>query len=138
MKCLSRAKLCGMLYILLAAAPLLLAQAGGMQGPQSGNAPPRTVSPPIQVRLSGCLKANDHGGYYITDQNGDTWELIPGNNVDLAEHVYHSVIVTGKPASLAPQKEMKSESGEKAEAEGCPRHQLRVLTLKMLSPSCTR
>jgi hypothetical protein len=89
------------------------------------------MSPPIQVAVTGCLKRGNEGGFRIT-QNGTTWRLI-AKDVDLAGQLNHVVTVTGKLAPLPPQ------PGENSENEaGNPSHGLRVLTLKMLSNSCTR
>lgn len=92
---------------------------------------PGTMSPPIQILLTGCLRRSNSGGYRLTDQNGTTWELT-SHNVNLAEHVFHAVSVTGKPTTPATPQNDKSESNSS------PSRSLQVLTLKVLSPSCTR
>ncbi len=110
------------------------AQSSETQSGQSDANPPRTMSPPIQISLTGCLKRGNVGGYRLTDQNGITWMLI-SKDVDLAEHLNHVVTVTGKPAPLPPQQ----QGADSQQSEGSnPAHGLRVLTVKMLSNSCTR
>lgn len=107
------------------------AQSSATPGGQSETTPPSTMSPPIQVAVTGCLKRGNEGGFRIT-QNGTTWRLI-AKDVDLAGHLNHVVTVTGKLAPLPPQQGANSEN-----EAGNPSHGLRVLTLKMLSNSCTR
>jgi hypothetical protein len=100
--------------------------------------PPGTVTTPLQISVTGCLKkGHEAGGYFITDQNGTTWELTPGN-VNLAEQVNHSVQIAGKPITATAKQEAKMGADEKTEAAGNKVHDLRVVSLKMLSPSCTR
>jgi len=78
--------------------------------------------------VRGCLKrGNQAGTYVISDQNGTTWELVSGSNdVDLSKHIFHSVTLTGKEVPVAEK------------PEEAPRHELRVLSLQVLSRSCTR
>lgn len=129
----------GVCLLLLSLSPILSAQSGGTQSDQAGTPPPGTVSNHHQILITGCLKRGNEsgGGYYITDQNGKTWELLP-NGIDLAAHVNHSVSIAGKEATASKQQEAKKESSEKTEAGGNPPADLRVMSLKMLSPSCTR
>lgn len=113
------------------------AQLGGTQYGQSDTNPPRTASPPIQIAVTGCLKRGNEGGYRLTDQNGTTWQLT-SQTVDLGEHLNHVVTVTGKPAPTPKQQEANSQQSGAPEAGSKPSPGLRVLTLKMLSNSCTR
>jgi hypothetical protein len=71
----------------------------------------------------------------MADLNGNMWEL-KSSTVDLSQQVNHSVVVTGKPIdSSSPQ----LTPGQPAEAaHSGPKYVLQVLTLRMLSPSCTR
>ncbi len=94
------------------------------------------MTPPLQILVSGCLKrGNQSGEYYLSDQNGTIWKLT-SSSVNLAEHVQHSVTVTGKPISN-PQPPADNGQAGKTESSN-PQPGLRVLTLKMLSSSCTR
>ncbi|MGB8889695.1 MAG: hypothetical protein WCC87_23430 [Candidatus Korobacteraceae bacterium] len=116
--------------------PLLAAQSGS-QNAQSGASPGGTVTTPLQVAVTGCLRrGGESGGYYISDQNGTTWKLT-SSSVNLAEHVQHSVMVTGKPIANT-QEQGSNNQGSKTEAGSKAQPSLRVLTLKVLSPSCTR
>jgi hypothetical protein len=115
----------------------LHAQSTATPGGQSDTNPPRTASPPIQIAVTGCLKRGNEGGYRLTDRNGTTWQLT-SDTVNLAEHLNHSVTVTGKPATTAKQQEASGQQGGTAEPGSKPSPGLRVLTLSMLSNSCTR
>ena len=95
------------------------------------------MSPPLQMAVTGCLKRSNDGGYRITDQNSTTW-LLTSNTLDLAEHLNHVVTVTGKPAPTPQQPEANSSQVGTTDAATKPSPGLRVLTLKMLSNSCTR
>jgi hypothetical protein len=119
---------------LLSLARCCCAQSGGEQSGQV-TSPPANISTPHQILLTGCLKRDSNARYYMTDQNGKTWELF-SENINLAAHVYHSVTITGKEAPK--QQEDRSQQSEASKAGGVPAIELRVITLKMLSPSCTR
>ena len=110
---------------------LMMTQANGQDTHPAGN-PGGTVTSPLQIAVSGCLKYTDKSGEYsIMDNEGRIWKLLPGG-VSLAEEVNHRVMITAKP-----------ETTNQAQTENLqdPRRQqvgLRVLTVKMLSASCAR
>ena len=125
--------------VILAVLSLVLsiqAQSSATPGGQSDTNPPRTISPPIQIAVTGCLKRSNEGGYRLTDQNGTTW-LLTSDKVNLAEQLNHSVTVTGKPVTT-PKQEASGQQGGTAEGASKRTPGLRVLTLNMLSNSCTR
>lgn len=127
-----------LLIAMLIPGPVCSAQNSGTQSSQPGNMP-NMASPPIRVRVSGCLKrGNESGGFYLKDENGRTWEIIPANGVNLADHINQSVVIIGRPAELGQQQETQKESSEQAEGAGTQHSDLRVMTIEMLSPSCTR
>jgi hypothetical protein len=101
---------------------------------QSAANPPGTATPPLQVLVTGCLKRSSDGGYYLTDANGTTWQL-SSDSMNLGDHVMHVVSVAGKPATLA--KSEPSQGGKPDAADNSARS-LSVVTLKMVSNSCTR
>ncbi len=113
------------------------AQSSATPGGQSDANQPGTASPPIQIAVTGCLKRSNEGGYRLTDHNGTTW-LLTSDKVNLAEHLNQVVAVTGKPAMPPKQQEASSQQGGTAEGGNKPTPGLRVLTLSMLSNSCTR
>lgn len=96
----------------------------------------RTVTPPLLVNVTGCLKKNGtSGGYYIADRDGRRWELT-SNKVDLAKQVFHTVSVSGHPSAGSKMQEGKSEQSQTP--EGNRNFTLDVTELEMVSPSCTR
>lgn len=110
-------------FVFLGLCPLLLTQSGGGQDMQSGVNPGGSVTNPLQIAVTGCLKRGAGGEYYIADKNGTTWKLVP-NGVNLGEHVNHSVMVTGKPATNAEQQGSNEQGGK-------PQVGLRVLTVDL-------
>lgn len=96
----------------------------------------RTVTTPLLVNVTGCLKkSGTSGGYYIADQNGGTWELT-SKKVDLAKQVFHTVSVSGHPSAPSKMREGTSEQSQKP--KGNQTFTLDVTELEMVSPSCTR
>jgi len=86
------------------------------------------------VSATGCLqKGQEHGGYYLTDENGKTWELMGSG---LASHVGHKVTVSGSEMEASKAHETKVESAEKAEAGSNQHADLKVTNVKMVSESC--
>ena len=117
--------------------PLLLYGQDTMQNDQSGMGQ-KTASTHHTINVTGCLKkGSEEGGYYITDQNGTTWEL-SSKAVDLSEHVNHVVSVSGHEMPRSKADEEKTEPSEKSESAGNKYFDLKVAQLKMVSPSCTR
>jgi len=114
--------------------PSSIGQNSVMQKNQPGGG---YATPPIQIRIMGCLKRAENGGYYLKDQNGHIWELV-ANKVDLAGQVEHSVAIDGKPAALSHSAPAERESEPQSGSGGNHSTELHVLSLKMLSPSCTR
>src|SRR5271166_4465032 len=94
----------------------------------------RTVTHPLQVNVTGCLKRSSQtGGYYVADQNGRTWELT-SKKVDLAKHMSHVVSVSGHPSAGPQTPEGKSEPGQTPEG-GTQHFALDVTELEMVSNS---
>ena len=117
--------------------PLLVYGQDTMQNDQSGMGQ-KTASTHHMINVTGCLKkGSEAGGYYITDQNGTTWEL-SSKIVDLSEHVNHVVSVAGHEMPRSKTDEAKTEPSEKSESGGNKYFDLKVAQLTMVSPSCTR
>ena len=117
------------LSLSLLAFPLFLAaqQSGSMD--QSGSSMQGNT-----VTATGCLEqGQEQGGYYLTDNNGKTWELTGSG---LAKHVNHTVTVTGSEMQRPDSQESKVMSSEKSEAGGSQYSDLKVTDLKMVSNSC--
>jgi len=123
-------------FALLGLCPLLPAQFITGQDMQSGvNPGGTTVTTPLQIAVSGCLKRGaERNGYYIADKNGTTWQLVP-NGVNLAEHLNHNVMITGKPDTNANQ-QSHNDQNRKTGQDGKPQVSVRVLTVKTLGVSC--
>ena len=100
-------------------------------GAQSAGPPPGSAH---QIEITGCLKrGNQPGTYSITDANGSTWNVIAGDSgTDLSKHIFHVVAIAGTEAAVPKSGDANSSQ----QAERLP--QLRVLSLRMLSNSCTR
>jgi len=89
------------------------------------------------MSVTGCLKqGTDKGGYYIM-ADGKMYEVM-GHGVNLAEHVGHTVTVTGHTVKLSEAQEAKKEASEKAEAGSSPYEDFQVTSLKMVSSSCSQ
>jgi hypothetical protein len=89
-----------------------------------------------QESATGCLsKGEEPRGFSLKDESGKTWELM-STNVKLADHVGHTVTVTGIQTKQSKTKEEKMEASEQKEAGGQPYSDLNVTKLKMVSESC--
>jgi hypothetical protein len=116
------------LAIMTAAAPLQ-AQSAAPHGAQSSGEDAGRANPSNQVQATGCLRRGNDGGYYLTDHSGQTWAL-SSTTVDLSQHVMHSVSITGRPT--------KPQPGETQSSNGNPSLPMEVVSLTVLSRSCTR
>ncbi len=116
----------GCVLLVLGSCPAVHAQT--QRAPQ----PTPNITTPHQVAVTGCLRrAGMPGTYAITDETGTTWVLTSNSaDIDLSRQVMHVVAVTGK--------EAPGGSSPNDGQPGNPPRSLRVLTLKTLSPSCTR
>ena len=87
-----------------------------------------------QMTVTGCLKqGTDAHGYYITGQDGTMYEVM---GKGLAEHVGHTVTVSGMEVQLPEAQEQKKEASEKSEAGGSKHVDMKVSNVKMVSTSC--
>ncbi|HEY1263662.1 MAG TPA: hypothetical protein VGF06_09070 [Terriglobales bacterium] len=92
--------------------------------------------------VTGCLAQGDSAGeYMLTATDGSMWEL-KSDSVPLAEHVGHTVAVTGA-IENASAHEMKEGAKDAAAATGMKKHNhergdLKVSDLKMVSDSCSK
>jgi hypothetical protein len=109
---------------------------GQENSPNSQPNPDRTAKSGVLVNVTGCLKKTASGGYYVSDQQGRTWELT-SKKVDLAKQVFHTVSVSGHPSSTVQPQEGKSEQDRTPQADD-RRFALDVTELEMVSNSCTR
>jgi hypothetical protein len=104
---------------------------------------PATTAKPMHSKtaVTGCLQKGDSADEFaITGEDGKTWEL-RSHTVKLAEHVGHTVTITGVPhheTKAEEAKEAKTEGKESKEAEANEAGDLRVTSLKMVSDSCKK
>jgi len=110
---------------------------------QETAAPAKTTAKPMHpaITVTGCLQKGESADEFaITGKNGKTWELRSGT-VKLAEHVGHTVTITGArhhETKAEEAKEQKTETKENKEAEAKEAGDLRVTSLKMVSDSCKK
>ncbi|HVZ16720.1 MAG TPA: hypothetical protein VG897_06365 [Terriglobales bacterium] len=97
----------------------------------AGDKSPQTVT--------GCLqKGTEATGFYIIDANNTHWELYPAENVSLADHVGHTITVTGPIVKRTEAQEKVSQPFEKKEIGAGGHHDLQVSDVKMVSESCSK
>jgi len=90
--------------------------------------------------VTGCLAKGDSAKEFVlTGNDGSTWE-VRSSNVDLAEHVGHTVTATGV-VSNAKMHNMKEDAKDAAKDSGMKKDDsehghLKVTAVKMVSESC--
>src|SRR5262249_1139791 len=104
-------------------------------------AAPLTSAAPMQDKsasvrtLTGCLSSSDKAGVYnLLAEDGSTWE-VRSKTVKLADHVGHTVKVTGKvwhPDSHGAKEKAKDATDPNASEHG----HLAVSAVDMVSESC--
>ena len=111
---------------------------------QAQEAPaPATTAKPMhsQTTVTGCLQKGESANEFaIAGEDGKTWEL-SSKTVKLAEHVGHTVTISGVPhheTKAEEATEAKTEGKETKEAEAKEAGDLRVTSLKMVSDSCKK
>jgi hypothetical protein len=110
----------------------MLGQSGSDMGQMGQNG--SSMNSGHDMSATGCLqKGQENGGYYLTDENGKTWELMGSG---LSAHVGHKVMVTGHEMEGSKSHESKVESAEKAEYGSNQHADLKVTNVKMVSESC--
>lgn len=88
-------------------------------------------------KVTGCLqKGEEAGGMYVISTEDKHYELYPAKGVDLAEHVGHTVTVTGTEAHRSATQEEKSQPHEKQEASGKQHADLQVTKVEHVSEAC--
>lgn len=122
-------------HLLLGLCLLLLPVAlVAQQGAPSMDQPAMSNGNSQSVTATGCLqKGSEAGGYYLTGDDGKTWEL---TGQGLSSHVGHKITVTGQQMQRSTSQEQKVESSEKTEAGGNQYGDLRVSKVQMVSASC--
>jgi hypothetical protein len=88
--------------------------------------------------ITGCLQkgTEDYGGFFLLSTDNKHWELYPTSDVALADHVGHTVTVTGTVTHRSKAQEEKSQPSEQKEISGKKHADLQVTSVKMVSESC--
>jgi hypothetical protein len=89
--------------------------------------------------ITGCIeKGSETEGYYLISNGKKHWELYPESGVSLAEHVGHTVTVTGTVAHRSAEQEKASQPTEKEEAGNKQHADLNVTSVKHVSDTCKK
>ncbi len=89
--------------------------------------------------VTGCLqKGTEPAGFFLISTDNKHWELYSNKDVALAEHVGHTVTVTGTLAHRSKAQEEKSQPHEQKEASGKQHDDLQVSSVKMVSATCSK
>jgi hypothetical protein len=89
--------------------------------------------------ITGCLqKGSESEGYYLISNKGKHWELYPASDVSLADHVGHTVTVTGTVAHRSAEQEEKTQPSEKKETGTRKHADLQVSSVKHVSETCSK
>ncbi len=89
--------------------------------------------------VTGCLqKGTEPVGFFLISTEDKHWELYTNPDVSLAEHVGHTITVTGTVAHRSKAQEEKSQPHEKKEIAGKQHADLQVSSVKMVSATCSK
>jgi len=88
--------------------------------------------------VTGCLQkgVEPNGGFYLITDKNKHLELYDGGNVGLADHVGHTVSVTGTTPQRSADQEKVSQPYEKQETGARKHADFQVSSLKMVSDKC--
>ena len=89
------------------------------------------------MSVTGCLKqGTDTGGYYIV-ANGKMYEVM-AHGVNLAEHVGHTVTVTGHGVKLPEARRPRRKPAKNRKLAAVLTRTFRATSLKMVSTNCSQ
>lgn len=89
--------------------------------------------------VTGCLqKGSEPGGFFLISTEDKHWELYSNADVSLADHVGHTIAVTGTLAHRSKAQEAKSQPYEQKEIAGKKHNDLQVSSVKMVSANCSK
>jgi hypothetical protein len=88
------------------------------------------------IAASALQKGDQPDEFSITGEDGKSWDL-RSSTVKLSDHVGHQVTVTGSPTRETKAEEKKEGQVQNAGQKG-ELGELRVISLKMVSQSCTK
>ena len=119
----------GWIVVLVILSAALLYAAPQMSGDKSSG----------QKTVTGCLeKGQESQGFFLVTKAGEHWELYPSSGVSLADHVGHTVTVTGTVAHRTEAQEQKTRPTEKQEAGSRAHADLQVSSVKHVSDTCSK
>jgi hypothetical protein len=94
---------------------------------------------PATQTVTGCLqKGTEPAGVFLISTDDKHWELYSDKDVALADHVGHTITVTGTVAHRSKAQEEKSQPHEKKEIGGKQHADLQVSSVKMVSATCSK
>ena len=89
--------------------------------------------------VTGCLqKGTEPVGFFLISTDNKHWELYSNKDVALADHVGHTVTVTGTLAHRSKAQEDKSQPHEQKEMAGRQHDDLQESSVKMVSTTCSK
>lgn len=89
--------------------------------------------------ITGCLqKGSESEGFFLIDKAGKHWELYTAPDVSLADHVGHTVTVTGTVAHRTKDQEAVSQPNEKKEMGARKHDDLQVTSMKHVADTCSK
>jgi ABC-type sugar transport system substrate-binding protein len=89
--------------------------------------------------VTGCVQqGQETNGFFLVTSDGKHWELYPSGDVSLAEHVGHTVTVTGSTMHRTAAQEKVSQPFEKKEIAGKDHGDWQVTSVKMVSETCSK
>src|SRR5664279_6654003 len=94
---------------------------------------------PATQTVTGCLqKGTEPVGFFLISTEDKHWELYSDKDVALADHIGHTITVTGTVAHRSKAQEEKSKPHEKKEIGGKQHADLQVSSVKMVSATCRK
>jgi hypothetical protein len=94
---------------------------------------------PTTQTITGCLqKGLEPGGFFLIGANDKHWELYENSKVPLANHVGQTVTVTGTLHHRSAAQEAESQPYEKQETGTRKHSDFQVLSVKMVSETCSK
>ena len=94
---------------------------------------------PATQTVTGCLqKGTEPVGFFLISTEDKHWELYSDKDVALADHIGHTITVTGTVAHRSKAQEEKSQPHEKKEIGGKQHADLQVSSVKMVSATCSK
>jgi len=128
---LARLSVCSIIGLMVGLSATLVYAAPQMSDEKAPAAGEQTVT--------GCLqKGVEPVGFFIIGADNKHWELYSGKDISLADHVGHTVTVTGSIAKRSAKEEEKSQPNEKKETGTREHSDLQVSNLKMVSETCSK